>query len=172
MATAQLSGRHSLRDVASNLTAQVRKPYHLGIRSVSRSSLSRVNASQPCSARGICSRKVVSYSSFVLILGKLIRFNSIFFASSSRSANSCRVIGFPIGRQSAKLKGGSGNSAFALRLILPKRTAIRMTFSFCMAISIYCFSFENCHRALSKSRKDKLCFLARLRQSVRYLSHK
>ena len=47
MATAQLSGRHSLRDVASNLTAQVRKLYHLGIRSVSRSSLSRVNASQP-----------------------------------------------------------------------------------------------------------------------------
>ena len=46
MATAQLSGRHSLRDVASNLTAQVRKRYHLGIRSVSRSSLSRVNASQ------------------------------------------------------------------------------------------------------------------------------
>ena len=47
MATAQLSGRHSLRDVASNLTAQARKLYHLGIHSVSRSSLSRVNASQP-----------------------------------------------------------------------------------------------------------------------------
>ena len=47
MATAQLSGRHSLRDVASNLSAQARKLYHLGIRSVSRSSLSRVNASQP-----------------------------------------------------------------------------------------------------------------------------
>ena len=47
MATAQLSGRRSLRDVASNMTAQVRKLYHLGIHSVSRSSLSRVNASQP-----------------------------------------------------------------------------------------------------------------------------
>ena len=47
MATAQLSGRHSLRDVASNMTAQARKRYHLGIRSMSRSSLSRVNASQP-----------------------------------------------------------------------------------------------------------------------------
>ena len=47
MATAQLSGRHSLRDVVSNLTAQARKFYHLGIRSVSRSSLSRVNESQP-----------------------------------------------------------------------------------------------------------------------------
>ena len=47
MATAQLSGRHSLRDVVSNLTAQARKLYHLGIHSVSRSSLSRVNASQP-----------------------------------------------------------------------------------------------------------------------------
>ena len=47
MATAQLSGRSSLRDVVSNLTAQARKLYHLGIRSVSRSSLSRVNESQP-----------------------------------------------------------------------------------------------------------------------------
>ena len=47
MATAQLSGRHSLRDVASNMAAQARKLYHLGIRSVSRSSLSRVNESQP-----------------------------------------------------------------------------------------------------------------------------
>ena len=47
MATAQLSGRHSLRDVVSNLTAQARKFYHLGIHSVSRSSLSRVNACQP-----------------------------------------------------------------------------------------------------------------------------
>ena len=47
MTTAQWSGRHSLRDVVSNLTAQARKFYHLGIRSVSRSSLSRVNASQP-----------------------------------------------------------------------------------------------------------------------------
>ena len=47
MATAQLSGRNSLRDVVSNLTAQARKLYHLGICSVSRSSLSRVNESQP-----------------------------------------------------------------------------------------------------------------------------
>ena len=47
MATAQLSGRHSLRDVASNMAAQARKLYHLGMSAVSRSSLSRVNASQP-----------------------------------------------------------------------------------------------------------------------------
>ena len=47
MATAQLSGRHSLRDVASNMAAQSRKLYHLGMSAVSRSSLSRVNASQP-----------------------------------------------------------------------------------------------------------------------------
>ena len=47
MATAQLSGRHSLRDVASNLTAQARKRYHLGMSPVSRSSLAKVNASQP-----------------------------------------------------------------------------------------------------------------------------
>ena len=47
MATAQLSGRHSLRDVASNLTAEARNLYPLGMSAVSRSSLSRVNASQP-----------------------------------------------------------------------------------------------------------------------------
>ena len=47
MATAQLSGRNSLRDVVSNITAQARKLYHLGICCVSRSSLSRVNESQP-----------------------------------------------------------------------------------------------------------------------------
>ena len=46
MATAQLSGRQSLRDVVSNMTAQARKLYYLGIRSVSWSSLSRVNESQ------------------------------------------------------------------------------------------------------------------------------
>ena len=45
MVTAQLSGRHSLGDVASNLTAEARKLYHLGMSAVSRSSLSRVNAS-------------------------------------------------------------------------------------------------------------------------------
>ena len=47
MATAQLSGRQSLRDVASNMVAQARKLYHMGMSAVSRSSLSRVNASQP-----------------------------------------------------------------------------------------------------------------------------
>ena len=47
MATAQLSGRHSLRDVASNMAAQARNRYPLGMSAVSRSSLSRVNASQP-----------------------------------------------------------------------------------------------------------------------------
>ena len=47
MATAQLSGRHSLRDGVSNMTAQARKLYPLGMSAVSRSSLSRVNASQP-----------------------------------------------------------------------------------------------------------------------------
>ncbi len=47
MATAQLSGRSSLRDVVSNLSAQVAKLYHLGAALVSRSSLARVNEKQP-----------------------------------------------------------------------------------------------------------------------------
>ena len=49
MALAQLSGRSSLRDVVSNLSAQTTKLYHLGSAPVSRSSLGRVNKKQPCS---------------------------------------------------------------------------------------------------------------------------
>ena len=45
---AQLTGRQSLRDIVSNLSAQGRKLYHLGVAmTVSRSSLARVNAEQP-----------------------------------------------------------------------------------------------------------------------------
>lgn len=47
MAMAQLSGRCSLRDVVSNLDAQRRKLYHLGVGRVARSSLARVNRDQP-----------------------------------------------------------------------------------------------------------------------------
>ena len=47
MATAQLAGRTSLRDVVSNLSAQAAKLYHLGAALVSRSSLARVNEKQP-----------------------------------------------------------------------------------------------------------------------------
>jgi len=48
LATAQLAGRHSLRDVVVNLSAQARHLYHLGCRKVSRSSLARINEQQPC----------------------------------------------------------------------------------------------------------------------------
>jgi len=44
---AQLSGRDSLRDIVSNLSAQAAKLYHLGIRAVTRSSLARLNEQQP-----------------------------------------------------------------------------------------------------------------------------
>ena len=47
LATAQLSGRHSLRDIVFNLNAQFQSLYHLGCRFVSRSSLARVNEQQP-----------------------------------------------------------------------------------------------------------------------------
>ncbi len=47
MGMAQLSGRVSLRDIVSNLSAQSRKLYHLGVGEVSRSSLARVNAEKP-----------------------------------------------------------------------------------------------------------------------------
>lgn len=47
LAMAQLSGRSSLRDIASNLRAQGRRLYHLGVGAVCRSSLARVNEQQP-----------------------------------------------------------------------------------------------------------------------------
>ena len=47
MATAQLSGRSSLRDVVSNLSVQTAKLYHLGTQAISRSTLARVNQCQP-----------------------------------------------------------------------------------------------------------------------------
>ena len=62
IATAQLSGRSSLRDVVSNIAAQARKLYHLGIRSVSRSSLSRVNESQPYERYEALLIKLLCYS--------------------------------------------------------------------------------------------------------------
>ena len=43
LAMAQLTGRHSLRDLVANLNAQSRKLYHLGGRKVTRSTLARVN---------------------------------------------------------------------------------------------------------------------------------
>ncbi len=61
MATAQFSGRSSLRDVVSNLSAQVAKLYHLGAALVSRSSLARLR-------QGRCNcPKVVLWSWIVAI---------------------------------------------------------------------------------------------------------
>jgi len=47
MLVAQLSGRKSLRDIVDNLKIQGHKLYHLGMKQVSRSTLSRVNDEQP-----------------------------------------------------------------------------------------------------------------------------
>lgn len=43
----QLAGRHSLRDIESNLRAQAQRLYHLGTSGIARSSLSRLNEQQP-----------------------------------------------------------------------------------------------------------------------------
>ena len=43
MATAQLSGRQSLRDVLDNLSAQAHRLYHMGCAMLSRTNLSRIN---------------------------------------------------------------------------------------------------------------------------------
>lgn len=48
LATGQLAGRRSLRDIVSNLHAQSASLYHLGAGKVTRSTLARVNEQQPC----------------------------------------------------------------------------------------------------------------------------
>lgn len=45
----QLNGRQSLRDIEANINAQGVHHYHLGIKRISRSSLSRINENQPFS---------------------------------------------------------------------------------------------------------------------------
>ena len=47
MSMSQLSGRQSLRDIESNLAAQQDKLYHLGAKPIARSTLARLNESQP-----------------------------------------------------------------------------------------------------------------------------
>lgn len=47
MTSAQLSSRASLRDLVSNLSAQAKKLYHLGLKPVNRSTLARVNDEKP-----------------------------------------------------------------------------------------------------------------------------
>jgi len=47
MTSAQLSGRSSLRDLVSNLSAQSSKLYHLGLKPTNRSTLARVNNEKP-----------------------------------------------------------------------------------------------------------------------------
>lgn len=47
MCLGQLAGRHSLRDIESNMNAQSKRLYHLGAKPVARSSLARLNEIQP-----------------------------------------------------------------------------------------------------------------------------
>lgn len=47
LALGQLAGRHSLRDIEANLSAQRGRLYHLGVSRIARSSLARVNEAQP-----------------------------------------------------------------------------------------------------------------------------
>ena len=47
LATAQLSGRSSLRDIIENMSAQAHRLYHLGSAKLTRSNLSRINENKP-----------------------------------------------------------------------------------------------------------------------------
>ena len=47
LATAQLSGRNSLRDIVENMSAQAHRLYHLGSAKLTRSNLGRINENKP-----------------------------------------------------------------------------------------------------------------------------
>ena len=47
LSMAQLSGRNGLRDIVENISAQMRRLYHLGSAKLSRSNLSRINENKP-----------------------------------------------------------------------------------------------------------------------------
>ena len=61
----QLSGRHSLRDIESNMNAQSSRLYHLGAQPVARSSLARLNEKQP-------------YTMYEALFAQLWRLNTVF----------------------------------------------------------------------------------------------
>jgi putative transposase len=60
MMMGQLSGRNSLRDMVDNLGAQAHRLYHLGSRSIKRSSLSRINNDKPYTLYEALFRKLLS----------------------------------------------------------------------------------------------------------------
>ena len=59
MATAQISGRQSLRDVVDNLSAQAHRLYHLGCAKLSRTNLARINENK-------------SYALYEALFGKIL----------------------------------------------------------------------------------------------------
>ena len=93
MSIAQLTARDSLRDVVSNMTAQMNKLYHLGTTNVTRSSLARVNE-----------RK--TYQLYEALFGKLLtrcqglapkhgfRFNNNLFSLDASTIDLCLSV-FP-----------------------------------------------------------------------------
>ena len=91
----QLASRQSLRDIVSNLRAQPAKLYHLGVGTVSRSSLARVNAEQP-------------YTLYEALFGRLLsrcqqrapghgfRFRHKLYAVDASTIDLCLAV-FPVG---------------------------------------------------------------------------
>lgn len=60
MTVGQLTGRHSLRDIVENMSAQTHRLYHIGSAKLSRSNLSRINEEKP-------------YTLYEALFGKLLK---------------------------------------------------------------------------------------------------
>ena len=68
LSMAHLDGRHSLRDIVYNLKAQGSKLYHLGCRTVTRSSFSRVTDRQPYSLYEVLFARLYSLNASLIDL--------------------------------------------------------------------------------------------------------
>ena len=89
----QLAGRVSLRDLADNIATRSRRLYHLGMRSVSRSNLARVNDNQPAALYEIMFGKLLARCQ-AMAPGNRFRFKSRIYLLDATMVDLCHSL-FP-----------------------------------------------------------------------------
>jgi hypothetical protein len=90
MCLGQLTGRHSLRDIESNMSAQSKRLYHLGAKPIARSSLARLNEKQPAELYEVLFAKLYANcqksNCQKLASGHRFRFKNKLFVGNSKNA--------------------------------------------------------------------------------------
>ncbi len=93
MAMAQLAGRHSLRDIVENISAQAHRLYHLGSAKLSRSNLSRINDGKPYALYEALFGKLLSRCQGV-VPGHTFRFKNPLYSLDASTIDLCLSV-FP-----------------------------------------------------------------------------